>query len=279
MTVVAPVRERRVPVVRRFVRSPKGTLLIVLALLVGVAASYLGLSHVLPSLVGAILTAALVDVAIVRWTRGIWFFPSGAILSGLIVALVLSPDEPFYVPVVTAGVAVGSKYLFRTRWSNVFNPAALALIVAYFAFGSGESWWGSLPDLAAPFVVVLLGAGLFMADRCNKLPMVLVFLGSYFGLFTLSAFLGDPSRVAEVYRSPDVNAALFFAFFMLDDPPTSPVRYADQVLYSIIVAVVSFAAFETLGAEYFLLAGVLVGNAWESLRRLEENTKPQAAPA
>jgi hypothetical protein len=35
----------------------------------------------------------------------------------------------------------------------------------------------------------------------------------------------------------------------------------------ILVALVSFLAFETIGSVYFLLAGVLVGNVWEAIRQ------------
>jgi hypothetical protein len=61
--------------------------------------------------------------------------------------------------------------------------------------------------------------------------------------------------------------ALYFAFFILTDPPTSPVKYRDQVICGAIVAVVSYAVFEWVGAAYYLLAGVLAGNLWEAWRR------------
>ena len=72
---------------------------------------------------------------------------------------------------------------------------------------------------------------------------------------------------------------MFFAFFMLNDPPTSPVRYPDQIVCGLIVAVASFAVYMTLGAVYFLLAGLLVGNAWETGRRIFVLARPQRAIA
>ncbi len=54
----------------------------------------------------------------------------------------------------------------------------------------------------------------------------------------------------------------------LTDPPTSPVKYPDQLVCGVIVAVVSYAVFEWVGAAYYLLAGVLVGNLWEALSRM-----------
>ena len=97
---------------------------------------------------------------------------------------------------------------------------------------------------------------------------MLAFLGSYFGLATIAAFLGDPGHVAELYREPDLHAALFLAFFMVTDPPTSPPKRPDQWIYGAIVGVAGYAVFAFIGAVYFLLAGVLVANGWEALRRL-----------
>ncbi|MCA1723751.1 MAG: hypothetical protein LC748_05790 [Thermomicrobia bacterium] len=83
------------PSLTRFFRTPKGYVLIILALLAAIAAVPAGIRHVAPGVIGAVLAAMLVDLAIVRVLRGVWFFPSGALLSGLIVALILSPAEPW----------------------------------------------------------------------------------------------------------------------------------------------------------------------------------------
>ena len=87
-----------------------------------------------------------------------------------------------------------------------------------------------------------------------------------------TAFVSDPAWVSEVFRAPDLEAVLFFAFFILTDPPTSPIKYGDQILFAVLVAVVSFAIFEWLGAVYYLLAGVLVANVWEAWRRVTRRT-------
>ncbi len=253
--------------VRRFFRTPKGLLIIILAVLVALAAPHEGIALVAPGLASAIIVAGLIDVLILRRTRNTWEFPSGAVLTGLLVAMVLTPHEPWYVPACTSAVAVASKYLVRTRSANVFNPAALALVITFYIFNTGQSWWGALPEITPLALVVLFVAGAFIADRVNKVPLVLVFLGTYFMLFTLAAFTRDPGKVAEIYRAPDLHAVLFFAFFFLTDPPTSPVKYSGQLICGVIVAVVSFAIFEWLGVAYYLLAGVLAGNIWEGWHR------------
>lgn len=256
---------------KRFFKSPKGILTLILSALILLASPHEGWQRVMPQVFAAMAAAGVVDVLILRYRHARWEFPSGAILTAMIVTMVLSPFGPWWVPAVTSAVAVATKYVVRHRAANIFNPAALGLVLAYYAFGSGESWWGALPEMPLWGVAILVAVGVFMADRVNKLPAVVAFLGAYYGLFTLMAFVGDPQPVAEIFRSPDLQAALYFAFFMLTDPPTAPTRYQDQVIFAALVAVSSFALFEWLGVVYYLSAGLLVGNAWEAWRRIRKS--------
>jgi Na+-translocating ferredoxin:NAD+ oxidoreductase RnfD subunit len=251
----------------RFIRTPKGLLIVVLIALTVLAGVGQGLANVAPVLAGGVVAAMLIDAPILRLRRHRWVFPDGALLTGLFVAMILSPHEPWYVAAVTSAIAVASKYVLRVRKANVFNPAALALVVTFYMFDTGQSWWGALPEISPAALAVLLAAGIYITRRVNKTPAVLSFLGSYYLLVTVAAFAGDPGRVAELYRTPDLHAALFFAFFMVTDPPTSPPKHRDQLTFGAIVGVVSYAVFELIGAAYFLLAGLVVANGWEALRR------------
>jgi len=257
---------------KNFFKTPKGLLTIILVLLAAIAAPHEGLRAVLPGMLSAIAAAGFVDAFILCVRKNVWEFPSGAVLTAMIVAMVLRAQEPWYVVAITSVAAVVSKYLFRSRHANVFNPAALAIVISFYVFHTGQSWWGALTEVPLWAQAVLLAAGIFITDRVNKLPLVLAFLGTYFLLFTVMAFAGDPRWVAEIYRSPDAEAALFFAFIILTDPPTSPAKYPDQIICGVMVAVVSFAFFERAGVVYYLLAGVLVGNVWESWRRVNRRS-------
>jgi Na+-translocating ferredoxin:NAD+ oxidoreductase RnfD subunit len=254
--------------VRRFLKTPKGLLIVLLTLLAAIAAPAEGVAIVAPGFLTAVLAAAALDAIVLRARRRRWTLPDGGVLSGMFVAMVLSAQGPWYYAPVTAAVAVLSKYVVRSRAGNVFNPAALAIVLTFYVFNSGQSWWGALPNVPLVLQPALVGIGLYITGRVNKMPLVLVFLGCYFGLFTAAAFVGPPGRVAAIFRPPDVHAALFFAFFILTDPPTSPVTYRDQMICGAIVAVSSFVVFEWLGAVHYLLAGVLVGNVWEAWRRV-----------
>lgn len=249
--------------VERFFARPKGLLIVVLAVVALLTGTGHGPTLLAPSLLGATFAAMLVDTPLLRWRKGRWIFPDGALLTGMIVGMILSRREAWYVAPATAALAVLSKYPLRGKHANVFNPAALALVASNYLFTPGEDWWGAQPaNPLALLTFVVLGA--YVANRVSRLPVLLWFLGSYFLLFTVSAFLGDPRKVVEIYRAPDVFMVLYFAFFMVTDPPTSPRRERDQRTFGILIAVISFAIFELAGTVWFLLAGLLLGNAWEA---------------
>jgi Na+-translocating ferredoxin:NAD+ oxidoreductase RnfD subunit len=262
---------------RKFIhyfKTPKGLLTILLVVLTAIAAPGQGVAVVVRSMGAAVLAAGVVDFVILRLRNGAWEYPGGAVLTAMIVAMVMRAQEPWLVPVVTSVVAVLSKYLIRSRQANVFNPAALALVLMFYLMPHGQSWWGALPEISPLWLrAVLLVGGVYLTNRVNKLPLVLSFLGVYFCLFTATAFLGDPGHVAEVFRSPDIDAVLYFTFIILTDPPTSPPKYRGQWIFGIITAGVSYAVFMTLGVAYFLLAGVLAGNIWEAWQRVHRRSQ------
>lgn len=262
--------------VGRFFRTPKGIVILVVVVLTAVAGFPEGWTFVGPELAAAVVAAMLVDAPILRWRKGKWVFPDGALLTGFFVGMILSPHEPWYVAGITAAVGVASKYVVRVHKANVFNPAALALVATFYVFDTGQSWWGALTDVSPIALVLLIGTGVFVADRIKKMPSALAFLGCYYLLVTATAFIGDPRHVAELYRTPDLHAALFFAFFMVTDPPTSPPKGREQVIYGVITAVIGYSVFEFIGAAYFLLAGLLVANVWEAWRRVRDGAKREA---
>src|SRR5437762_2846525 len=145
----------------RFFRTPKGLVLVVLALLTLVAGARDGRS-VIAAVAAATLPAMAIDVAILRRMKGRWAFPSGALLTGLIVAMILNPHSPWYVIAVTSVLGVLSKYVVRGHTANVFNPAALALVATFYLFNTAQNWWGALPEMPPVALIVLLATGVFI---------------------------------------------------------------------------------------------------------------------
>ncbi|HEY1495435.1 MAG TPA: RnfABCDGE type electron transport complex subunit D, partial [Candidatus Solibacter sp.] len=110
---------------------------LVFALLIAIAAPGQGGSHVATALGCAAFAAGVADAVILRYRKGRWEYPSGAVLSAAIVVMVLRAQEPWYVTTITSLIAVFSKYVFRVGQANVFNPAALAMLASYYLFHAG----------------------------------------------------------------------------------------------------------------------------------------------
>ncbi len=220
MTAAANVAERPWSLsLRRFFRTPKGILIVVLAILAFAAAAGAGFTRVAPVVIGGALAAMLVDAPILRYREKAWIFPDGALLTGLIVAMVLSPFEPWHVAAITAAVGVVSKYAYASG-TRLFNPAAFALVATFYGSSTAQSWWGALPDLAPIAIVLLFATGIFIRDRVNKIPLVLSFLGMYY-LRRSPRSPTNPAHVANLYRAPDLPAALFFRRFFANDRSTN----------------------------------------------------------
>ncbi len=77
-------------------------------------------------------------------------------ITGLILTLIMTPQisiEAFWFYILAAFVSQASKYLLAINRKHIFNPAALAVVVTYFAIGQGASWWvGNIYILPAVLV-------------------------------------------------------------------------------------------------------------------------------
>lgn len=251
---------------RRTLRTPKGLLALVFLALWTAAAAGTGWSAALTSLGWAIAGAAAVEVLAGRAGGGNWRWPSSALLSGAIVAFVLGVETPGLVVATVGALASASKYLLATRRGHVFNPAGLALLAAVPLFATGQSWWGALADRPGLWALLLVAAGALVVERVNKFPLALTFLGTLFGLFALIG-LAEPARVAEMFRPPFVQSALFLASFMLTDPPTSPGKAADQVWMGALAGAVAVAAQLAGAGQAYLLLGLLAVNVALAVQR------------
>ncbi len=266
-----------------FPRTPKGQVLLMFLALIAITAPAEGAWSAIALHVGAAaLAAGLVDAPFVRLESKRWQFPTSAVLTGLIVAMILAPTEAWYMGVHASVLAIATKRVIRTQREHVFNPAAIALLWVGAVFGAAESWWGALANISGLWLVVLVALGVVIVERLNKFPLVLSFAGAYFGLWTAISFQ-NPQAAAEMFRAPFLQAALFLAFFMLTDPPTSPNLYGEQVVFGVVVAGAASAAQLVGAGQLYLIIGLLTANAgfaaWRAVarRRTPRPSRPAAA--
>ena len=113
----------------RFFRTPKGILIAIfaaLALLAIVSAQDARMAH---NLVLATGVAAALDVGILLARRGAWTFPDGAMLTGMIVAFILRPQESRLDAHPRCSRRRSSPSTFSARAGpTCFNPAAVGLV-------------------------------------------------------------------------------------------------------------------------------------------------------
>lgn len=246
----------------RFLRTPKGLALVTLVVL---ALTSIIVKHDVKSFeisILGVLTGFLGDLVVGLFYRKKRFVSDGGIITGLIVAMVLGPLTPWYVTVATTVIALASKHLLRVKRRPILNPAAVGLLLSNYVFTSMQSWWGGMSLVSYWYLIPLVGLGFFVARRAKKLPGVAAFLAAYALMGVV--FLADPHTHTEAsyaFLNPMLNSALFLAFFMLTDPPTSPGKPRHQIWFGALVGVVSMGVYLVNPGELtYLLVALLAAN-------------------
>ena len=253
----------------------------------------LGFAVSIPQIVSAILTCAVIEVALTMRKSGQLVWPASAMLTGSGVALILRSvaTEPgqhwvwtdWYLFALVAGLSLATKYVIRYRGSHVFNPSNIGLVAAFVLLGSGrieplDFWWGPLDGwLVLAYAMILVG-GLLITSRLGLLPMAGTFwIALAAGLGVLAAAghcitaawaLGpvcDASFWWVVVTSPEV---LIFLFFMITDPKTIPTGPDGRVFFAIGIALASTVLMAPQTTEFGAKVGLLAGLALMSPLRV-----------
>jgi hypothetical protein len=194
------------------------------------------------------------------------FWPSGALLCGAIIGLLLDPSSPPSVAFASGALASVSKHTIRYRARHVFNPAAFGLLAGSLLFTERISWWGALPALPLAATILMIIAGVIVLDRSRKLPAALAFLITYYLIYLMIAITA-PHHATEAFRSPISNAIVFFALFMVSDPPTAPITISAQLTYGALIAAIAATLELTSHSQTFLLVALCAGNLYAAASR------------
>jgi enediyne biosynthesis protein E5 len=183
------------------------------------------------------------------------FEPKSALISGLSLCLLLRTNH-LHLALVTAVIAIASKFVVRHRGKHVFNPTNFAIVAMMLA--TGEVWvspgqWGN----AAFFAFAMACLGGLVVNRAARSDVTYAFLVAWLSiLFGYSLWLGQPLAV-PLHRL-ESGAFLLFTFFMISDPRTTPDSRAGRILFALLVAVgaalVQFRLFRTNGLLWSLAA-------------------------
>jgi Na+-translocating ferredoxin:NAD+ oxidoreductase RnfD subunit len=249
----------------QWIKSPKGYVAIAMtAYLLIASIGSQDMKGIINGLV-AVGVSLVVDILYCLIEKRKRIVPDGAVITGLIISLILSTTTAWPIVAATAAISILSKHILVHKKKPIFNPAVVGLLLSILIFQTGQSWWGAFGDFPAWTIVFLLIGGYAVTNRVNKYPQVFSFLGmSFVLLFLMSYFnVGDAS---DALRPPFINATLFYGFFMLTDPPTSPAKVKDQIIFGILAAVSGTIVYGLKGGLMYLFIGLLIGNLYHFLK-------------
>jgi glycine betaine catabolism B len=242
--------------------------LVGLSLLVGVTLGlsalgtlrYSSFANLLLAVTLLISVCGLVNILLARLFK----IPSN-LESSLITALILFfvlqiPDESVgWLGIAYAGlVAMASKYVVTWHRSNIFNPAALGvLIVSLIGVGNG-GWWVANEALFIP--VVLLG--IVVLIKLRKFSLFAAFMVPAAGLIMIQALNAESGLGDALILTVMLYPLVFLGTIMLTEPGTMPSTRNYRLVFGGIVGIMMGAQLGVGPVEPSPHLALLVGNVF-----------------
>ncbi|MDE1861271.1 MAG: RnfABCDGE type electron transport complex subunit D [Candidatus Micrarchaeota archaeon] len=216
--------------------------------------------HVLPlPFIFAIAVGGLAEMAMTKfYLKHPLKVPYSGLITGLIIGSLAPVNSPLALILIACVIAILSKFLIQYKSTNIFNPAALGLIIALPIFGLGVEWWAASNYDVYGIAITLSPVLVMLAHEAKRLPAALSFALVSLILALAIGAKGNVSLSTAVVLLFGIN--YFFAFVMLVEPKTSPNNNYAQIAYGASIAVL-YLAFEFLRVPEASLAVLLLGNA------------------
>lgn len=250
----------------------------------------------------AVLSAAIIDAALLFWRKQTIEWPASALLTGAGVGLILRvvgtehgdwwSMKGWYLFAGVSAISVLSKYAIRPRGVQIFNPNNLGLVLAFLVLGNTvveplDFWWGPMSPALALAVIVLMVGGTAVTSQVRMLSMAVTFWITFAAFLGILAYSGHCFTAQwstkpvcggsfwwVVVTSPEL---LVFLFFMITDPKAIPHGRVARVVFAAAVAMLAvlfIAPQQTeFGAKIALLGSLTVLCA---ARFLVEHRFPEA---
>lgn len=188
------------------------------------------------------------------WLFGVKPHGESALITGLILALLFSPPATligFVKLGLVAVIAMASKYIMVIRGRHVFNPAAIAIVIASVSQLAFAGWWIATPAMIPVTIVVTV----VILYRTKKLRLGMLFVGVAVGALLL--------RGTDVITALTSWPLLFIAGVMLSEPLTLPPRAYQQYIVAVAVAILMTVPLQyglvTMTPALALVVGNIVG--------------------
>ncbi len=231
---------------RQYYFQPKVQLAICLLIFIS---SYLFLHPSINIFVHYCLTIGLtiaLDYLFHRIMRSKSFFPSAALVTGLIIGLLNSPNSSLLNIFLFVTIAIVSKYFLRVKNRHIFNPAVFGLFFGSLLLKTPISWWG----VASSWLPLLLLTGYVSIFRSRKLNIIL----SFFVVYNLLTFFIN--KRVDIFDP----VIIFFTLVMLPEPMTSPNQAIRQILFGTTTAVFTLMLSYLIHIPDILTGSLLITN-------------------
>jgi Na+-transporting NADH:ubiquinone oxidoreductase subunit NqrB len=235
--------------------------------------------HMVPlDLLVSVTTCTISDILITKfYFRRKLRVPFSGIITGIILGSVAATTTPLTAIILACVVAIGSKAFIRIKSVNVFNPAALGLLVAILLFSTSDEWWASSAYNLAGIFISITPVMLILAYLSKRLTSSFSFV---IASILLSVFL-SPSSLSLSVASVDAiifSINFYLAFVMMADPKTSPSGRLQQAVFGASIAIL-LVAFGILRLPSPTLTALLVGNIGFALSKRYIRTRTIRAPS
>ncbi len=169
-----------------------------------------------------------------------WELPISALITSISLSLLLNYSHNYYVLLVPAFIAIGSKYVLTFNGKHAFNPAQIAVTSCILLFGdmitSAPAYqWNGIEFLWV--FMVFLGLIIFH-PRIQRHFLVISFLISFTFWTAIRAMVMRHHLPFETLFLGTLTSPSFilFTFFMITDPETSPSDKKGQIKAGMILA-------------------------------------------
>lgn len=224
-----------------------------------------GYLHYEPLLfVGSIALLVGVSVAgnmLFGWLFGVRPQLESAIITGLILALLFSPSESLLDATklaLVALIAMASKYIIAVRGKHIFNPAAIAIVIASVSGFAYASWWVASPGLLLVTVIVAL----LILYKTQKIAVGAVYVAVAVAALVVQSLLRGELSVEVVQMLVTSWPLVFVAGVMLSEPLTLPPRRKQQLIYAATVGLLTALPFHYASITMTPALALVLGNIY-----------------
>lgn len=194
-----------------------------------------------------------------------------SIITALILACLFIPptDAAGFVKLVLVAVfATASKYLFAIRGRHIFNPAAIATVIASITGVAFAGWWIATPALLPVTIVIAL----LILYKTSRLQVGLIFMILALILVTIQSVLLGITFAEGIWIAVASWPIIFLGGVMLSEPLTMPPRRWQQITIATVVACLLIVPlklpFLLMTPALALVIGNLIGWYWGTRRAI-----------